>query len=123
MFERVAPIFPVRDLDRALAFYARLGFGVRRYAGGGYGYVARDGVELHLGEVVDLDHHRAWRICMSWTPVLWRPPGGRPARKSTDRRTRRGANTRAPWSTPMATSSGSAPRSQRHERPVRDGAG
>jgi catechol 2,3-dioxygenase-like lactoylglutathione lyase family enzyme len=37
MFERVAPIFPVRDLDGALAFYARLGFDVRRYAGGGYG--------------------------------------------------------------------------------------
>lgn len=59
MFERVAPIFPVRDLDGALEFYARLGFDVRRYTGGGYGYVTRDGVELHLGEVADPDRHRA----------------------------------------------------------------
>ena len=46
---RFAPIFSVRDLDAALDFYRRLGFTVRPYRGGGYGFAVRDGVELHLG--------------------------------------------------------------------------
>ncbi len=49
-FERLAPIFSVRDVDAALVFYARLGFATRRYAGAdAYGFATRDGVELHLG--------------------------------------------------------------------------
>ena len=44
----IAPIFPVRDLDAALAFYQRLGFAVRPYFGGGYGFASRDGIALHL---------------------------------------------------------------------------
>jgi catechol 2,3-dioxygenase-like lactoylglutathione lyase family enzyme len=52
---RVAPIFPVRDLDAALAYYRGLGFGTRRWRGGGYGYVTFDGVEIHLGVAPDLD--------------------------------------------------------------------
>lgn len=47
---RVAPIFSVRDVEAALSFYRRLGFSVRAYEGGGYGFVSRDGVEIHLGE-------------------------------------------------------------------------
>jgi predicted lactoylglutathione lyase len=31
MFLVVAPILPVRDIEAAAAFYARLGFEVRRY--------------------------------------------------------------------------------------------
>jgi catechol 2,3-dioxygenase-like lactoylglutathione lyase family enzyme len=50
---RIAPIFPVRDLDLALEHYRRLGFAVRRYPPGGYGYASRDGVEIHLGVVAD----------------------------------------------------------------------
>lgn len=53
---RVAPIFSVRDLDAALSFYERLGFAVRRYSGGGYGFAHRDAVEIHLG-VPSGDHH------------------------------------------------------------------
>ena len=53
--KRVAPIFPVRDLSASLAHYQRLGFATREYEGGGYGYVTRDGVEIHLGVVSD-DH-------------------------------------------------------------------
>jgi catechol 2,3-dioxygenase-like lactoylglutathione lyase family enzyme len=53
--ERIAPIFAVRDLDRALDFYQRLGFAVRRYRGGGYGFASRRGMELHLGVVPDDD--------------------------------------------------------------------
>jgi hypothetical protein len=56
---RIAPIFPVRDLGTALAHYERLGFGTRTYAGGGYGFAGRDGIELHLGVVADVEQHRA----------------------------------------------------------------
>ena len=50
---RAAPIFPVRDLDTSLNHYRRLGFSVREYQGGGYGFANRDGVEIHLGIVPD----------------------------------------------------------------------
>ena len=53
---RMAPIFAVRHLDAALAHYRRLGFAVRAYQGGGYGYAVRDGVEIHLGVVPDPGH-------------------------------------------------------------------
>jgi catechol 2,3-dioxygenase-like lactoylglutathione lyase family enzyme len=56
-FRRVAPIFPVRDLDVALAHYARLGFATRVYRGGGYGFAVADDVELHLGVVADIAVH------------------------------------------------------------------
>jgi catechol 2,3-dioxygenase-like lactoylglutathione lyase family enzyme len=46
---RIAPIFAVDDLDAALDFYRRLGFSVRAYRGGGYGFACLDGVEIHLG--------------------------------------------------------------------------
>ena len=53
---RIAPIFSVRDLDAALDFYQRLGFSVRAYAGGGYGFAHLDGLEIHVG-VPAKDHH------------------------------------------------------------------
>ena len=53
---RIAPIFAVHDLDAALEFYARMGFSVRRYSGGGYGFATRDGIELHLGVAPDGDN-------------------------------------------------------------------
>jgi predicted enzyme related to lactoylglutathione lyase len=52
---RVAPIFPVGDLDAALAYYRGLGFGTRQWQGGGYGFVTFDGAEIHLGVEADLD--------------------------------------------------------------------
>lgn len=48
---RIAPIFAVHDLDPAMEHYRRLGFTVRAYAGGGYGYATRDAIEIHLGVV------------------------------------------------------------------------
>jgi hypothetical protein len=45
----VAPVFPVSDLAAALAYYRGLGFGARQWHGGGYGFVAFDGAEIHLG--------------------------------------------------------------------------
>ena len=53
--KRVAPIFAVRDLDASMAYYESLGFAVRSYAGGGYGFASRDGIEIHLGVVPDGD--------------------------------------------------------------------
>jgi uncharacterized glyoxalase superfamily protein PhnB len=50
-FQRIAPIFAVRDLDAALEHYQRLGFATRTYSGGDYGFVNRDGFEIHLGLV------------------------------------------------------------------------
>jgi uncharacterized glyoxalase superfamily protein PhnB len=49
--ERIAPIFAVRDLAAAMEFYQRLGFAVRAYHGGGYGFVSWHGIEIHLGVV------------------------------------------------------------------------
>jgi catechol 2,3-dioxygenase-like lactoylglutathione lyase family enzyme len=55
--QRMAPIFPVHDLDAAMDYYQRLGFAVRAYAGGGYGFATREGIEIHLG-VVPSDERR-----------------------------------------------------------------
>jgi catechol 2,3-dioxygenase-like lactoylglutathione lyase family enzyme len=59
MFQRAAPIFAVRDVAAALTFYARLGFEVRPYKSGDYGFATRDGVEIHLGHVADTDRRSA----------------------------------------------------------------
>ena len=53
--QRIAPIFTVRDVPASLEFYRRLGFATREYAGGGYGFVTRDGIEIHLGQVPEGD--------------------------------------------------------------------
>ena len=50
---RIAPIFPVHDLDVALEHYRRLGFSVRAYDRRTYGFASRDGLEIHLGVVTD----------------------------------------------------------------------
>ncbi len=57
MFRRAAPILPVRNVEAALAFYARMGFEVRRYGPAQYGFASRDGIELHLGQVPDSDRN------------------------------------------------------------------
>jgi catechol 2,3-dioxygenase-like lactoylglutathione lyase family enzyme len=57
--QRIAPIFAVHDLDAAMRFYQRLGFAVRAYAGGGYGFAVRDSIEIHLGVVPEGDHRTA----------------------------------------------------------------
>lgn len=54
--QRVAPIFAVRDLSVAMDYYQRLGFAVRAYGGGGYGFASRDSIEIHLGVVPEDDY-------------------------------------------------------------------
>ena len=50
-FQRLAPVFPVRDLDLSIEHYRRLGFEVRRYEGSvPYAFADRDGIELHLAQ-------------------------------------------------------------------------
>ena len=51
VFNYVAPVIPVRDLDAALGRYEALGFSVEPCTGGErYGFVERGGVHLHLLE-------------------------------------------------------------------------
>jgi uncharacterized glyoxalase superfamily protein PhnB len=45
------PTLPVRDMDEAVSFYERAGFGARLYEGGGFAFVERDDES-----VFDLDH-------------------------------------------------------------------
>lgn len=63
MFSDVAPVIPVANLERALRRYRLLGFAVRAYEGPErYGYVSRDGVELHLNEAAGHDRHEGAEI-------------------------------------------------------------
>ena len=48
---RAIPILATADVARAVEHYAALGFETEVWGGGGYGFVSRDGVELHLSEV------------------------------------------------------------------------
>ena len=58
-FSNVAPVIAVRDLDRALGRYRKLGFSAHAYDGPErYGFVERDGVELHLSESPEHDRTR-----------------------------------------------------------------
>jgi catechol 2,3-dioxygenase-like lactoylglutathione lyase family enzyme len=56
-FNRIAPIFAVRDVEASIAHYERMGFATRVYEGGGYGFASRDGIEIHLG-VVPIEDQR-----------------------------------------------------------------
>jgi hypothetical protein len=63
MFERVAPVIPVRDLAAALDRYQRLGFTTQAYEGDArYGFADRDSVSLHLGEWDDYDPKRTGAV-------------------------------------------------------------
>ena len=55
-FRRLSPVFPVTDMEVAVAHYEKLGFTVRHYEGpDAYAFAERDGLELHLALVGDLD--------------------------------------------------------------------
>ena len=58
-FIRLAPVFPIRDIDLAVEHYRRLGFTVTRYEGPqAYAFAQRDGIEFHLAQVNDLRPRR-----------------------------------------------------------------
>jgi catechol 2,3-dioxygenase-like lactoylglutathione lyase family enzyme len=57
---RAVPVFPVRDVRAALAHYRKLGFAAKAYGEESdhdpvYGFIDRDGLELHLSRTPDLD--------------------------------------------------------------------
>jgi predicted enzyme related to lactoylglutathione lyase len=59
MFDRLSPVFPVRDIDLAVEHYRKLGFTVRMYEGPDpYAFAERDGIEFHLAQVDDLEPGR-----------------------------------------------------------------
>ena len=59
VFEDVAPVVPVRDLQAALERYRQLGFEVRAYGHGtGYGFAQRGAVSIHLSEWDEHDPKR-----------------------------------------------------------------
>jgi catechol 2,3-dioxygenase-like lactoylglutathione lyase family enzyme len=63
VFDRIAPVIPVRDLDAALERYGRLGFDIEAYEGNArYGFVERDAVSLHLSEFRDHDPSRSGSV-------------------------------------------------------------
>ena len=56
---RLAPVFPVRNIELAVEHYRKLGFTVRRYEGTDpYAFAERDDIELHLAQVNDLKPRR-----------------------------------------------------------------
>ena len=55
VLRQTIPILATSDVSRALGHYRALGFEAEGWEGGGYGFLHRDGVELHLGEVETLD--------------------------------------------------------------------
>lgn len=66
--DRLAPVLPVRSVRAALAHYAKLGFEANAYGETSdgdpiYGFLARDGVELHLARVPDLDPRSNTSAC------------------------------------------------------------
>ena len=66
-FRRVAPVFVTTDLARALAHYARLGFAVEAFDNGDYyGYASRDGIEIHLAKVEEIDQRTTTSCAYFW---------------------------------------------------------
>jgi Ser/Thr protein kinase RdoA (MazF antagonist) len=84
-FRSFSPVFPVRDLPRALAHYASLGFAVKPYASEDeYGFADRDDVSLHLsldeghGPEADHEHVGAAYLYVEDADALydeWARPG------------------------------------------------
>lgn len=64
---RIAPVFVTTDLTRALAHYERLGFVVEAYDNADYyGYACRDGIEIHLTKVDEIDPRTTTACAYLW---------------------------------------------------------
>jgi hypothetical protein len=66
-FERIAPVFASLDVKKALAVYEQLGFTVDAFGGDVpdpiYGFMRRDGVELHIARVPHIDKKTTNACC------------------------------------------------------------
>ena len=87
VFEDVAPVVPVRNLQAALERYRQLGFEVRAYGHGtGYGFAQRGAVSIHLSEWDEHDpkaHRRGHSVswirmapCTEWVRSCLKDPTG-----------------------------------------------
>lgn len=64
---RIAPVFVTTDLTRALAHYQRLGFAVESYDEADYyGHACRDGIEIHITKVDQLDCRTTTSCAYLW---------------------------------------------------------
>lgn len=64
---RAAPVFVTTDLVRALSHYEHLGFRVEAYDNADYyGYACRDGIEIHLAVVGQIDRRRTTSCVYLW---------------------------------------------------------
>lgn len=64
---RIAPVFATTDLARALSHYKRLGFTVESYDNADhYGYACRDGIEIHLAKVDQVDRRTTTSCAYLW---------------------------------------------------------
>lgn len=67
VLRRSPPVFVTTDLGRALAHYSRLGCTVEAYDGGDYyGYAYRDGIEIHLARVDEVDRTTTTSCAYVW---------------------------------------------------------
>ena len=79
--ERVAPGFRFVICRPLLRTTQRLGFATREYVGGGYGFITRDNVEIHLGVVAAVDNTHAKHTCYLFVDdaaalaAEWKPAG------------------------------------------------
>jgi len=67
-FLQAAPVFPVRNVRRALELYARLGFEAKAYGEESdgdpvYGFLERGPVAIHLARTPSLEHERNTSAC------------------------------------------------------------
>lgn len=64
---RIAPVFVTTDLQRALDHYQQLGFQVEAYEDADYyGYACRDGIEIHIARVDQLDCRTTTSCAYVW---------------------------------------------------------
>ena len=64
---RIAPVFVTTDMARALAHYQRLGFEVEAYDDAdSYGYACRDGIEIHIAKVDQVDARTTTSCAYLW---------------------------------------------------------
>ncbi len=55
MVRRTVAILATADVTRALRHYEALGFDTEGWEGGGYGFLEREGVEIHIGQPEGFD--------------------------------------------------------------------
>jgi uncharacterized protein len=74
LVRRAVPILATSDVDRALEHYGALGFETEQWEGGDYGFLSRDGVEVHVAAPDGFDpaaNTVAWYIFVADADALY----------------------------------------------------